>query len=498
MNTFKILSLSIFCSVASVYAQNETDALKYSQSFISGTARAQGAAGAFGAIGADFSATVINPAGLALYRRNEVQFSTGLTTAHSSTSYFGNTLDDSRGNVNLPSWGGVATKVFSEMGEDVKVGLVSVSLAGGMNRVYSYQENIRFNGQNTQNSLLDYFKYSASGLNATDIRNNFSNYANIPGAAAYDLYLLDTAANDSYQFTALTDGVTGYRLFQQQQMKLRGAANEYNISGGANLSNIVYVGAGLVLKHAYSESTILLNEEAQGTVPNYYSSSLKQEINSSGTGWGGRFGIIVRPLDFLKLGLAAQTPIRMKMRDDYKFIVSGDNAYYTNTDDPGRFDYFNYDVISPAKYTASAAITFAKFGLISVDYETVDYTKMRMESESDFFTDANNAIKTNMQRSNNIRVGAEVKIAEYYRLRGGYAVYGNPYKTNGGENLDRQAITGGIGFLIDRIFVDFAVVNSFGKQFISPYTTGDNTKPDPQALNNYNTFNFVLSGGIRF
>jgi hypothetical protein len=498
MNTFKIFSLSILCSVASAYAQNETDALNYSQSFISGTARVQGAGGAFGAVGADFSSTVINPAGLALYRRNELVFSTALTNAHSSTSYFGNTSDGNRGNLNLPSWGGVFTKVYSEMGQDVKTGLVSLSFGAGMNRIYSYQENIRFSGQNTQNSLLDYFKYSAGGLNAADIRDNFSNYANIAGASAYDLYLLDTAANDSYHYSALTDGVSGYKLLQQQQMKLRGAANEYNISGGANLSNIVYLGAGLVLKHAYSESTILMSEDAQGTVPNYYSSSLKQEINSSGTGWGGRFGLIVRPLDFLKLGIAAQTPIRMRMRDDYKYTVSGDNAFYTGTNDPGRFDYFKYDVISPAHYTYSAAITVAKLGLLSVDYETVDYTKMRMESESDFFTDANTNIKNNMQRANNLRIGAEVKIADYYRLRGGYAVYGNPYKNNGGENLDRQAITGGVGFLVDRVFIDFAVVNSFGKQFIAPYTTGDVSKPDPQAINTYNTLNFVLSGGIRF
>jgi long-subunit fatty acid transport protein len=123
---------------------------------------------------------------------------------------------------------------------------------------------------------------------------------------------------------------------------------------------------------------------------------------------------------------------------------------------------------------------------------------MRMQSDNDFFTEANNAIKNNYQRTNNLRLGAEVKVAEFYRLRGGYAIYQNPYKNDGGINLNRYALTGGIGFLIDRIFVDFAVVNSYGKQFISPYTTGDVNKPDPKALNAYSIYNFVLSGGIRF
>lgn len=503
-----ILTLSICCSVASLYAQNESDALKYSQAFIAGTARAQGAGGAFGAVGADFSSGVINPAGFALYRRNEVMFGMGFTNAKSSTSYLGNTLDDSRGNYNLPTWGGVATKVFSELGEDVHWGLVSISAAAGMNRVYSYQENIRFSGNNTQNSLLDYYKYSANGLNADDIINNFessqNNFSNIPGAAAYYYFLLDTAG-DLNHYKALTDGVSGYNLLQQQQTQTRGAANEYNISGAANLSNLVYVGVGFIIKHAYSETSTLFSEEAKGTVPMYNSSSLKQEINSSGTGVGGRLGVIVRPIDFLKVGLAVQTPMRMNMRDDYKYIVTSNNSVglnpSPNTDvihDPGRFDYFEYQVISPAKVTLSGALTVASIGLVSVDYETIDYTKMRMESENDFFTDANNSIKNNMQRANNLRIGAEVKIAEFYRLRAGYATYSNPYKNDGGENLTKTAITGGIGFLIDRVFIDFAIVNSFGKQFISPYTTGDINKPDPMALNSYSVYNFVLSGGIRF
>jgi hypothetical protein len=501
MKKIRMIALSVLGLTANVYAQNETDALKYTQAFIAGTARAQGSAGAFGAVGADFSSTVINPAGLGLYRRNEVMFGMGVTSSKNSASYFGSTLDDNRGNFNIPSWGGVATKVFSEMGEDVKWGLVSITLAGGMNRVNSYQQNIRFSGANTQNSLLDYYKYSADGLNADDIIANYNstqnNYANIPGSAAYFYYLLDTAG-DLNHYKPLTNGVGGYRLLQQQQMQLRGGANEYNISGGANLSNIIYVGAGLVLKHVYSESDVMLTEDAQGTVPSYSSSTLKQEINSSGVGVGGRFGIIARPLDFLKLGFAVQTPMRLNMRDDYKFTVTSNTDFGSYVHDPGRFDYYEYQVVSPGKLTGSVALTFAKIGLISVDYETVDYTKMRLSSDDDFFADANNAIKTNMQRAGNLRVGAEVKVAEYYRLRGGYSVYGNPYKNDGGEDLNRYSITGGIGFLIDRVFVDFAVVNSYGNQFISPYTTGDATKPDPKALDSYSTYNFILSGGIRF
>jgi len=507
MEKFTLLALSVLGSTLVLLAQNENDALNFSQTTIAGTARAQGSGGAFGAVGADFSSSIINPAGLGLYRRNELMFGSSITNNVAKSTYFGNTLTDNRSNFNLPTWGGVTTEVFSEMGQDVKSGLVSLSFAAGMNRVNSYQQNIRFSGVNNQNSLLDYFKNSANGINASDIIDNFAgtqnNYSNIPGAAAYYYYLLDTA-NNSNSYKALTDGVSGYKLLQQQQTQIRGGANEFNVSGGANLSNIVYLGAGLIIRDVYSETNTLFTENAQATVPNYNSSSLRQEINSTGRGVGGRFGIIIRPVDFLKLGLAAQSPIRLDMRDEYKFTVTSNNSAFGNTlpntnitHDPFRLDFFEYQIISPSKLTASAAITISSIGFISVDYETADYTQMRIKSDNDFFTAANAAIANTMTRASNLRIGAEVKVAEFYRIRGGYALYESPYK-NKTINLDRNAITAGVGFVVDRVFVDFALVNSFGNQSISPYITGDASKPNPQVVNNYNIYNFVLSGGIRF
>jgi hypothetical protein len=485
------------------FAQNEDDVLKYTQTFIAGTARTQASGGAFGAVGADFSSTVINPAGLGLYRRNEVMFGMAVTANSSSTKYFGSIGDDRRTNFNIPSWGVVATKVFSEMGEDAKVGLVSLSLGVGMNRISSYQSNVYFNGVNTQSSILDYFKRDANGNPYTSFGDDA--YKNSPGAIAWGQYLLDTSTNAS-TYTALTDGATNLQLKQTQQQNTRGGANEYNISGGANLSNIIYLGAGLVITQAYSERTTMFTEtDVNGSIPNYTSVMFKENLKSGGSGVSGRFGIIVRPLDFLKLGFAAQTPGRLNMRDDYSYEMSTVNTNPSNTTGapvpyykPGSNDFIEYQVIMPGKLTGSAAFTLPSIGFVSVDYESVNYSNGKIKSDNFSFDDVNNRISNNMKRAGNLRIGAEVKIADFYRLRGGYAMYESPYKNTNGADLNRYAITGGIGFLIDRVFVDFAVVNSFGKQYISPYTTADASRPTPTAQNEYNIYNFVLSGGIRF
>jgi hypothetical protein len=503
MNTFKILAVSFVATISCAYAQNETDALKYSENFLGGTARSQGVAGAFGAVGADFSSVLINPAGLGLYRRNEANMSLGLEYNNSNTSYLGNSSSDFRTNLNIPNFGFVGTKVYSEMGEDQRKGLVSWSIAGGMSRISSYQSNIQFNGVNTRNSILDYFKQNVNsgGYNANDIMNGFSssqnNYANTPGAIAYNFYLLDTTTN-AYTYKALTDGVYGARFQQQQQMQTRGASNEFNLAAGVNLSNIFYLGGGFVVKYAYSQTDILFSENAQGTVPNYTSSSFRQEIQTSGSGVSERVGIIVRPIDALKFGISAQTPTRMYMRDDYKYTLNTVNFGQSRSFDPNRSDYFEYQVVTPSKITFSAAATILSRGFISVDYETIDYSKMSLKSDNYFFTTENNTIANTMKRAGNLRIGAEVKIADYYRLRGGYAMYESAYKNTAGQDLNRYAITGGVGFVIDRVFIDAAVVNSFGKQFITPYSTGDASNAAPTAINSYSNYNFIISGGIRF
>ena len=71
MKRLYILTISFFLSLLISNAQNETDALRFSQTFPGGTARTIGMSGAFGAFGGDFSTLSINPAGIGVYRSSE-------------------------------------------------------------------------------------------------------------------------------------------------------------------------------------------------------------------------------------------------------------------------------------------------------------------------------------------------------------------------------------------------------------------------------------------
>ena len=78
----------------SALAQNQVDALRYSQVVYGGTARSLAMGNSFGALGADFSVLSTNPAGIGFYRGSEVSFSPSVFVAKSSSSYLGNPSED--------------------------------------------------------------------------------------------------------------------------------------------------------------------------------------------------------------------------------------------------------------------------------------------------------------------------------------------------------------------------------------------------------------------
>ncbi|HVS96527.1 MAG TPA: hypothetical protein VHE54_08565, partial [Puia sp.] len=69
--------------------QLPTDVLRYSWTVPSGTAREQAIGGAMGSLGGDISAATVNPAGLGLYKTNEVVISPGWHLLTDKSSYLG-------------------------------------------------------------------------------------------------------------------------------------------------------------------------------------------------------------------------------------------------------------------------------------------------------------------------------------------------------------------------------------------------------------------------
>ena len=137
-----------------------------------------------------------------------------------------------------------------------------------------------------------------------------------------------------------------------------------------------------------------------------------------------------RPADFLRLGVAYNSPTWYKMTDRYY----GEAGSYLTFMDKGEMKerkldaatpnnaYYDYEFRSPDKWIFSAAAILGTTALISVDYELMNYKNMRMyqtDGSSNVYT--NQDITDNFKSMNTIRVGAEVKVTPQFAVRAGVA-----------------------------------------------------------------------------
>lgn len=506
MKKYSLMLMGCLC-LSSLFAQNETDILRYSQNYNLGTARSQGVGGAFGSVGADYSAAYLNPAGLGIYRRNEFNFSGAITGTTANSSYLGTSQYDSRTNFNIPTFGLVFSKVNTGLKGDATDGIVNYNFAFGYTRTNNFQQNIYFDGYNTQSNISQFYVQQANGLPYSQVSDNNNNgqFYNM----AWNTYLIDTAQNSSTYYSPYFQRVKNYSLLQSQSINRRGSSGEYNFNAAINIGNVVYLGAGLVLTNVHYESITTFKEsDPNKTVVDsvdgnmyYNSSSLKSNLTSEGSGVAGRFGVIVRPHDFVRIGFTAQTATRINFTDNYNYVMNSDINYpgigKQSVTSPDMT--YTYAVITPAKFSGSISLMHPDYGFISFDADMIDYTRGRLTSTDYSFGKENNTARSIYTQAYNYRIGGELKLQKIYRLRAGYNLSTSPYKAmTGFSNMDlsRQSYSLGAGYTNGQHFVDFAAVVTQYKEFSSPYVV--NGGFTPTATIDQTMLNFVLTAGVKF
>jgi long-subunit fatty acid transport protein len=500
-----LVTISI-CLTYHSYAQNEQDALRYSQNKLFGSARVQGAGGAFGALGADASAVAINPAGIALYRRNEVSGSFAVSSYLNDGKYIGSLNTESKTGINIPQFGLVFTKVQQGFKGDETKDLVSFSFGFGVNRLNDFNQNSIFSGINTKSSISDFFAEQANGRTFNSAANS---YVNDIAGMAYWTYLIDSISPQKFGSTFVSNKDT-FSIRQSNISQISGRINEYNFSSGLNISNFLYFGASLLFQNVNYESSNVFKEKviSRTSSSNLFSTDFTTKVKTQGTGIGGRFGFILKPTDYFRAGLSYTTPVRLNLKDEYSYglnSTANSNSYFYSATE--RTDYFDYDLVTPSKLTVSAALIHPKLGFISVDWDQVDYKSSRLAASNYEFINANAAVKSNYTVANNVRIGSELRYKNS-RLRAGYSYYGSPFNSSStGVSLDNptQSISGGLGFLFPSVdnyssdfYIDGAMVYTWNTNYQTPYQLTEKGKTSYSAENQFTMMNFMVTAGFRF
>jgi len=472
------------------FSQGAVDALRYSNISHNGDARFMGMGGAFGALGGNISSFNYNPAGIGLYRRSDASFTASFSknknTARYNSELNKNTEDDfiissagivlTNDNFNIPTSGGLSNFQFG----------ISYNVLNNFNNL-TY-----ISGPNAGNTIGDMYAALANGnsIEAIENMNPNSDHAFDLNPAWFAFLFDEWNSPGQYIGNGPASGVQ-----QSKMIESWGSLNEIALTFGGNYGDKLYIGATIglpVLDYheiaSYTEDALSDNIEDY----EYASATINDYLDTKGYGVNLKLGMIYKANDMLRFGAAIHTPTYYyEMNDEWLTSMQTDfNSGSIDSPD----GYYEYHLSTPMKAIGSVALIFNTYGLISLDYEYVDYTSAKFSADDYGFTAENNDINSMYQSTSNLRLGTEWKFMNF-AFRGGYSLYGSPYKNNDGKG-DRSSYSLGIGYREGNFYFDVAWVYSETDKEGSFYNYGG-IAANPFTTSNKNT-NLLFTLGTRF
>lgn len=465
-------------------AQNESHALTFSQENVEGSARFTALGGAFTALGGDPSATVLNPAGVAVYREGSFSLSATYLERFTTSDYYNQKTDRAENNLNIGSFAITGVQELKRAGK-----WRNTALSFGINRTMGYHDRYTLQANDVSTSIID----------------DYTNAANDLGVPSYDLesqypfdlylmwynYLIDNYAGENSAYYNNT-GVAP--VDQVYDFEITGAKRRTYFNFGGNYDDKLYLGIGVELSNIRHEQVSSYSEyfDQSDTTTNIdeFTHTFYEDI--SGNGWSATAGAIYRPTGGLRLGLSVRTPEVMALTYEMESdnITVEDGVAY-DVISPYFLDY-RFRVRKPMEANLGVAYTIKKYGLISIEGTYLDYRSINMRglTDSDPFTDANAAINNQLRPTFNFRAGGEWRVTPTFSVRGGFAQFGDPIK--GVNSSGFQVYSAGAGYRIQEFYVDFSYQLKQSTFSFFPYDATLTEQATVQGIDH----RFTLSFGI--
>jgi hypothetical protein len=460
-------------------AQDINDVVRYSTENLNGTARFRAMSGAFGALGGDFSAFSINPAGSAVFANSEFAVSLSNYSNENDTSYFGTgaSSDDSEFDVNQAG----IVFVFNNVGDS---DWTKISLGLNVQNNNNFYNNFFAAGRNPSRGIADYFVAFANGELLGEI-------AQQPGESDTDTYLflgenvgfgaqqaflgyegfvinpdVDDDANTLYNSNADYSNGADHEYFVQTS----GFNRKYTFNIGAKYRDNLYLGFNINTHDVdYRERRVFIESPVNSDSGLQYA-EFSNELYTYGAGISFQVGAILK-VQNMRLGGSYQSPTWYSLNDELIQGLSTDFREPGNPTNILRRDIFpnvvnayrEHRIVTPGSLTGSFAYIFGKKGLISFDYSLKDYSNAKLRPTNDFLI-ANSDIDNQLQAASTYRVGGEYRINQF-SLRGGYRFEQSPYQDTSIVG-DLEGYSLGLGYNFGSLSFDLAYDRS--EQVINP------------------------------
>ncbi len=511
-----LLSCSLLICFIAAMSQLPEDVLKYSYFPQHGSARNLAIGGAMGSLGGDINALYVNPAGLGLYKTRELILSPGFMFNNNKADFRGTDTKSNKSGFDIGTSGFVTG--FNTPGSK----WTNQAFSFGINQTANFNNYVSYKGQNNQSSYSEQFseQFSESGLTVDDALNNpYFAYGTAPALYTYLVDIFPNADSTAFNVKALPEFLLekGIALEQQKTIETKGGIYELALGYAANMDDRLYIGGSIGIPIVnYQRFTKYKESDPSGDQNNNFESfELNDYLTTKGFGVNGKLGLIFKPADYIRLGLAVHTPTFYTLTDRqstdltsnteaYEGIRKASSTLFTG-DEEGKT---LYTATTAWKAIASASYVFREVNdtrrqraFITADIEYVGYPGSNFKADGEnitsddinYYDELRSVIKDYYKSAFNYRLGGELKLNTImFRLGGAY--YSNPYKDKDLQSHLMQA-SGGIGYRNHGMFIDLTYVHNFNKDVNFPYRLSD--KQNTYAMQNNTRGNVVMTVGFK-
>lgn len=459
----------------SVNAQETYQNAKLTTQDLNGTARYIGMGGALEALGADVSTISSNPAGIGLFRHNNISVSGGLVVQGNGTAF----SNGKKTNASFDQIGGVYS---------MRTGRTSY-----LNFGFNYHKGRNF----------DYILNAANALNGSSLNNQ--SYAKgelgSEGKGGYyvDLdrskpqddkrrdfigYSTPTSTDNALNFDQLdylnfntinTEKATGNHYGYNASVfdfnrAYTGYIGNYDFNVSGNLNNRVYLGITLGIKDVHYKSYSEYFEQLDNAQIGY-----ANEKEITGNGFDITAGIIVRPVESsaFRIGAYVKSPTWYDLRAENNTQIETTEARALNPF--GEIgNTYDYKFFTPWKFGISLGHTVSNYLALGATYEYEDYSTINSRINDggyyDWYYDEyretsspdrimNNHTKQVLRGVSTLKLGAEYKPVENLAIRLGYNYVSSAYKENGQKDPTLSSL--GNAYSSEADFVNWKDINRF-------------------------------------
>ncbi len=461
-----IIGFALVSSVA--HAQTGYDALRLTENELNGTARFVGMGGAMGALGADISVIGTNPAGIGLFRRNDVSATFGFNTTLVKSDFAGTSMKEKNTKASFDQAGFVYSMKIGNRTDlryvnfgfnyQKRANFNRLMSAGGLldglsqtNQMAAMaEEGFIVNGIGDMGTAMDdIYKYEIGGSGKNPyLANEQYPFLGVMGIRS-DLVTAGTYKNDQggeYIAPAGWNGEQNYYFSREE-----GGVYQYDFNVSFNVQDKMYFGLTLGVHDVdYKRFSSYSEDISWGEDKGYY--ELQNIMRTEGSGFNVKLGAIFRPIDDspFRFGFAVHTPTWYELTDFYGSNIHSELDYAVEggkveevTIDEYPADYVDgdilqdYKLVTPWKFNVNMGTVVGGIMALGAEYEYTDYSTSKLRYVDGYDMDNQNQyMKEDMKAVHTMRLGMETRITDHVSLRAGYNYSSSVFKDNAYKALN--------------------------------------------------------------